>query len=400
MLLRELAPEKYWSFPSNYTKQQRLNQIDEMIRSKNFYYQLKTDGNYSAFICDYDGDKRIISRGLSKVTNEYGRLENKLFFFEDVAKVFNKPTRIIGEIYLDNGVDKNVGSILRANELKAKSIQDEEFYSKIKIQTKFSPKDERDIKNNSFRGQKLKWRIFDVWCYDGIELFSTPWIERQKYVKMAAEKINNPLVSYVSFYIMDKNFYDKLGEIFSNGGEGVVCYNKDGLPEPGKRTAHKTCKIKREVADDIDCFIIGTVPATRLYTGDNIQNWMYWENLSTGQLEYSDLYNAYILGNSIYEPVTKNYFNNWCGAVSVGVYDNDGNIYHLCDVSGLEESFKTELRDNYKTYHLMPIKITGMNVSITPENNKISIRHPKILSLRENDIDIKDCTLRKVLAEN
>ena len=60
MLLRELAPEKYWSFPSSYSKEKRETEIQNMILSGKYYYQLKTDGNYSAFICDFDGEKSII----------------------------------------------------------------------------------------------------------------------------------------------------------------------------------------------------------------------------------------------------------------------------------------------------------------------------------------------------
>ena len=50
-----------------------------------YYYQLKTDGNYSAFICDFDGEKSIISRGKSTVTKEYCHLEDRLFFFDSIA---------------------------------------------------------------------------------------------------------------------------------------------------------------------------------------------------------------------------------------------------------------------------------------------------------------------------
>ena len=150
MLLRELDPEKYWSFPSSYSKEKRESEINNMILRGGHYYQLKTDGNYSAFICDFDGDKRLISRGISKVTGEYGRLENQVFFFNAIAAVFDKPTRIMGEIYLDNGVDKNVGSVLRASSDKAKSIQDDEYYENIRNQVKFTAKDKRDIENNDF----------------------------------------------------------------------------------------------------------------------------------------------------------------------------------------------------------------------------------------------------------
>ena len=39
----------------------------------------------------------------------------------------------------------------------------------------------------------------------------------------------------------------------------------------------------------------------------------------------------------------------------------------------------------------MPIKITGMMLS---EDN--SVRHPKLVSIRDNDISVDDCTLSKI----
>ena len=393
MLLRELEPEKYWSLPSTYTQEKRKLEINSMITSGNYYYQLKTDGNYSAFICDFDNDKRLISRGLSKITNEYGRLEDKVFFFDDVAAAFDKPTRIMGEIWLENGVDKNVGSILRAESNKAKSIQDDEYYKEYSKTVKLSAKDRRDIETNEFGNQKLKWRIFDVWYLDGIDLMHTPWIERQKYLSQIIERINNPLVTAVTAYPMDDMFYDNLEEIFVNGGEGVVCYNINGLPEPGKRTAHKTLKVKRELENTIDCFIIGTEPSIEDYTGKDIGTWVYWQNTKTGEKIYGQYFNNYRLGEPI-KPITKGFYNNWPGAIKVGVYDNNGEIYPLCKVSGLTEEFKIELRDNFEEWKYCPVTIGGMALS---ESNGLSVRHPHLISIRRDDIDIKDCSLYKIL---
>ena len=42
---------------------------------------------------------------------------------------------------------------------------------------------------------------------------------------------------------------------------------------------------------------------------------------------------------------------------------------------------------------MMPIKITGMAIS-TSEG--LSVRHPKLVSLRENDIELKDCSIEKI----
>lgn len=394
MLLRELEPEKYWSFPSSYSKEKRELEIEHLITSNKYYFQLKTDGNYSAFICDFDNDKRIISRGISTVTKEYGRLENKLFFFDDIAVAFNKPTRIMGETYYEHGIDRDVGSVLRAADHKSKSIQDNEYYKEISKTVKFTAKDKRDIENNAFRGKKLKWRIFDVWYYDGENLMNTPWIERQKYVKMAAERINNPLVSYVQYYAMDDTFYDKLAAIFAKGGEGVVAYREDGKPEPGKRTAHKTLKIKQELENFIDCFIIDTEPAIKAYTGKELNSWPYWENVRTGEKLLGEYFNEYSTGGSL-QPISKGYYNNWPGAIYVGVYDNNNQIYKLCKVAGLTEDFKTELRDNFNNWYLCPITLGGMMLS---EANGISIRHPYIKSIRKNDIEPKDCTLKKILS--
>lgn len=400
MLLRELPPEKYWSFPSSYTKERRQIELEHMISSGNYYIQLKTDGNYSAFICDFDNDKRIISRGISTVTKEYGRLEDRLFFFDKVASTFNQPTRIMGEIYYDGGIDKDVGSVLRATAVKSKSIQDEEYYFNAAKTTKFSAKDKRDIENNKFRNKKLKWRIFDVWYYDGLDLMTTPWIERQKYVRLAAERINHPLVSYVPYYPMDESFYDRLTEVFAAGGEGFVAYRDNGLPEPDKRTAHKTLKIKTELENLIDCFIIDVEPATKAYTGKDVGSWQLWRNNRTGEKVYGQYFNEYQLGGP-YEPVSKNYYYNWPGAIIVGVYNKAGEIITLCKVAGLTEDFKTSLRDNFDEWKMCPVTIGGMMISTAQANANgegISIRHPYLKSIRKNDIDPKDCTLEKILS--
>lgn len=394
MLLRELEVEKYWAFPPSYDATKRELELAQMIKSGNYYLQLKTDGNYGAFICDFDGDKRFISRGISTVTKEYGRLEERLFFYDAIAAAFDKPTRIMGEVYYENGIDRDVGSVLRAAPMKSKSIQCAEFYKTAARTIKFSAKDRRDIENNAFFDQKLRWRIFDVWYYDGQDLMGTPWLERQKYVQAAAERINHPLVTYVPYIPMDENFYTNLSQVFAAGGEGYVAYRGDGLPEPGKRKAHKTVKIKRELEQTIDCFIIGTEPPTRNYNGKEIGNWQYWEDIRTGQKLCGTYFSDYQLGGSVI-PITKNYYYNWPGAVEVGVYNAKGGIYHLCKVAGLTEELKQALRDNFEDWYLCPLTIGGMMLS---EASGLSVRHPYIKSIRKGDIDPQDCTLAKILS--
>ena len=393
MLLRELEPEKYWSFPSNWSKERREYEISRMISSGCYSFQLKTDGNYSAFCCDFDGDKRLITRGKSVKTGEYGIISDKVFFFEALSQAFEKPTRLIGEIYFDKGIDKNVGSVLRSLTHKALSIQDKNYYQEISKTYKFSTKDKRDIENNEFFNTKLKMRIFDCWYFEGKNLMEEPWIKRQEYVLEAVKKVNHPLVSAVKFKPMNELFYDELFKILAAGGEGIVAYLNSGKVEPGKRTARKTLKIKQELSHDIDCFICGTEPPIREYTGKDLANWMYWEDIRTGNKIYGNHFLDYQLGQNNLEPITKGYYNGWCGAIKCGVLDKNNEVYVLCKCSGLTEDFKEELKNNYNQYHMMPIKITGMAIS-TSEG--LSVRHPKLVSLRDNDIELKDCSLEKI----
>ena len=72
-----------------------------------------------------------------------------------------------------------------------------------------------------------------------------------------------------------------------------------------------------------------------------------------------------------------------------GVY-KDGNIVHICDVSGLSDALKDDIANDPNKYYMKPMRITGMES--TKDN---SIRHPKFIGFRD-DIDIKDCSWDKI----
>lgn len=359
----EMEPERYFSWPSSYDKTRREDRLSQMVSSGNYMWSLKTDGNYSRFVLQ-GGEAKLQTRGISKKTGTYGEVQDKVFFFEDTVNAFSGDTVLLGEIYMPGCIDKDIGSILRC--LTPKAI-------------------ERQKK------EKLRWRIFDVLSFDGESLMNTPLVERQEYIKKAVERINNPLVVGVKYYELDETFYDQLGQIFNAGGEGVVIYDKKGRPEPGKRTAWKTLKIKQEMAQDADCFIYGTEPAVRDYTGKEIETWRFWENLKTGEKLVGEYFSEYRLGQTNLEPISKGHYYGWPGAIYCAVWDENNAPLILCKCAGLTEEFKEELKNNYDKYHMMPIKITGMMVS---DDN--SIRHPKLISIRDTDIDVKDCTLAKI----
>lgn len=368
-------PMKYWAPPSSMDANTKRQHLEQMINTHQYIWSQKYDGNWSRAIITPER-AALQTRGISKKTGTYGEIQNKIFFWNDIINAFKKGnTVILGEIYLPGGIDKDVGSILRCLDDKALARQ-------------------KDI--------KLEWRIFDILALDGNDLMNEPVENRIKYIPEVVKRINNPLVIGIEYHEMDENFFDNLNDIFSNGGEGAVCYKKSAIYEPGKRGPHSwdSCKVKQEISADIDAFIIGVEEPTYSYTGKDISSWQFWENTRTGEKVIGDYFGEYQIGGA-YNPITKNYYYNWPGAIYLGVYDNNQQIIKLCKVAGLTEEFKTELRDNFSEWYMCPITIGGMMVSTAQATDNgvgISVRHPYIKSIRKNDIDPKDCTLSKILS--
>ena len=368
-------PMKYWSMPANTTPEMRKLKLESMIDSGDYLFGLKTDGNWSRAIITRDR-QALQTRGISTVTKTYGEIQDKILFWDDVCNAFTYGTTVLlGEVYLPDGIDKDCGAILRC--LSPKAI----------VRQKENP---------------LRWRIFDVLALDGDDYMNQPFEYRIEHIPEVVGRINSPLVSGVEYYEMDETFFDRMGEIFASGGEGCVCYRKNSVYMPGKRGPHAwdTVKVKQEISSEIDAFISGIVPGERVYTGKDLGSWQLWENQRSGEKLVGSYFGEYQTGGA-YIPVTKNYFNNWPGAIQVSVYDNNHNEISLCKVSGLTEEFKTSLRDEPERWIGCPVSISGMMVSSAKadaEGNGISIRHPLLKRIRENDISKEDCTLAKILS--
>ena len=368
-------PMKYWAPTSTMSAEAKRARLEQMAGSGQYIWSQKYDGNWSRAVITADR-AALQTRGISKKTGTYGEIQNKVFFWNDVVKAFKKGTTVIlGEVYLPGGIDKDVGAILRCLDAKAQARQ---------------------------KDTKLEWRIFDVLVLDGKDMMEEPVETRVSYIPEVVKRINSPLVIGIDYHEMNESFFDDLNEIFANGGEGAVCYKKTSIYIPGKRgpSAWETCKVKQEISADVDCFITGIESAVRDYTGKDIATWNFWQDERTGEKLVGELYGEYRTGRAI-RPISKGYYYNWPGAIYTGVYDNSGNVVLLCKVAGLTEEFKTELRDNYNEWHMCPLTIGGMMVSTAQADASgcgISIRHPYIKSIRKEDLDVKDCTLAKILS--
>lgn len=194
-----------------------------------------------------------------------------------------------------------------------------------------------------------------------------------------------------------------LQEILTRGDEGIVITHEGGKYEPGKRPSKTTLKIKKEIKQTIDCFFTGVGSApTREYTGKEIENWQYWEDIRTGEKKQGDYYRDYHSGAAI-EPVTKGYFNGWCGSLEIGVLKKS--IGSKCKINGVEyqdrvvlplgwlSGLTEEMKAEPKKYAFKPIEVTAMEY----DSYSHTLRHGKMVGWR-NDLTLEDCVLEKIEA--
>lgn len=359
--LFNLPIEKYWDFTSKYTKEDKIREIKNAINSNEYIGSEKIDGHYNRTVVDFDGSFRMESRTLSKVTGEHN---DKQFHVPHISEALKEllpaGTVIIGEIYFPGQTSQVVGKILQCLPKKAVARQEGEF-------------------------GKLYYYIHDIWYYYGNNLMDSPYEERIKTIERIKKENHNPYILFAEYQSEPQKIFSLMNSVFEKGGEGIVLVKKSAIVEPGKRPAWKTIKVKRELDKHIDCFFTGRVKAsTRLYTGKEIAEWPYWEDLKTGNLIYAKKYPEYKDGAAI-EPVTSSYFKGLPGSLEIGVFKGE-EIVPIGYISGVTD----EMRENYKKYSMKPCEVTCMQ--FTEDGN---LRHPRLVQVRE-DIDVKDCTWEKI----
>ena len=369
-----LEAEKYWSFPSSY-KGDIKAEVKNMIFSGDYIGSQKIDGHYFRFIKDDDGNMILQSR----TKNVDGVYLNKIDWVPQLHDFFNSlpnGTCFLGELYFPNNEgSKKVTTIMGCLMDKARGRQE--------------------------KGEKLNYYIFDIWAYNGKSYLDVMAKDRAYDLVATIGEFYGGTINthYVKFatYCDGEELWDMLQEILYNGGEGVVITRKTSTPEPGKRTSRKTLKIKKEIEKEIDCFLTGKYkPSTREYKGKEIENWMYWEDIRTGQKFNAPLYSDYKEGHTI-EPITKGWFYGWAGAVEIALIEDEahGNSIHPIGwISGISDKIKEEIVKSPSNLQTKVVKVTAMEI----DDETSSLRHGKIIEWRE-DKSWRDCSLSQ-LKEN
>ena len=365
---QELEAEKYWSFAKSF-KGDPKEETRNMIFSGNYLGARKMDGAYYRFIKDMDGNMRLQGRSKS-VSGDYlcklDHVPHLLPYFERLPN----GTCLLGEIYFPkNEGSSNVTTIMGC--LTPKAIERQE------------------------KGEKLHYYIFDVWAYDGKSYMNTKMEDRvaridELYNEWAddANHERHSAIGYVEFahYYEGKELWGRLQKILADGGEGIVMTKKGTVPQPGKRPARKTLKVKKELQENIDCFFTGRgAPPTRIYTGKEIETWKYWQNMRTGEKIEGQFYKDYKNGVAL-EPLTKPAFYNWAGSLEIGVL-KDGEVYPIGFLSGLAD----EIKADPGAQRMKCIEVAAMEILETG-----GIRHGKLMRFRP-DLAPSDCTYEKYM---
>lgn len=359
---------KYWTPTKGKNLKEELN---NMIYSGEFCLSHKKDGNWFAIIKGEDGT--LISRPRNK--NVQGEYASKIEWIPHIAKEFDKVpngTILLGEIYLKNNEQSRaVTTILGC--LKEKAIQRQE------------------------KNEKLTFYIFDCLAFNNKNISDYPLVERVEIAKKIYNSyLKNNIYIEIATYITDPDeMLDYIASILESGGEGVVVQRKDNSYEFGKRTAHHSLKVKKELDKEVDCFLTGNYKeATWEYTGKDISEWKYWADMKTGEKKEGFFYEDYLAGLPI-EPITKGAFYSWAGSVEIGVLKEE-EVVPIGWISNVTEEVKKGIVENNNEWKYKVVKINAM----TLESDTKRFRHARILEWRNSeDMSWKDCTYEKVFGE-
>ena len=188
---------------------------------------------------------------------------------------------------------------------------------------------------------------------------------------------------------------DYIASVLESGGEGVVVQRKDNPYEFGKRTAHHSLKVKKELDKEVDCFLTGNYKeATWEYTGKEVENWKYWFDLKNNQKKEGLFCEDFQNGAPI-EPISKGAFFGWAGSVEIGVVKGE-EIIPIGWISNVTEEVKRGIIENNSSWARRVVKINAMMM----ESDTHNFRHAKIMEWRNpEDMSWKDCTFEKVFGE-
>lgn len=355
-----MKAEKYWAPTKNINIQELVRNA---VYSGDYIGSRKVDGHWYMIIKDEDGN--LIFRGRTESVN--GGYHNKIGHVPHLKEQFEKlpnGTVYLGELYFANKEgSRNVTTIMGCLENKAIARQE--------------------------KGEKLSFYVFDCLAWNGKLHFDKKLSQRIKCLSCIPQLCDITYLPRARYYSGEK-LLEFISYCRAQGWEGVVLQRADGLYEPGKRPARKSIKVKKELDNEIDCFLTGNYKkSTWEYTGKEIENWTYWWD-DKNEVFMEGLYYDEYLAGAPYFPITKGAFYGWAGAVEIGVLKGS-EVVPIGWISNVTEEIKTQIiQENSPLIHKV-CKVSAMLI----EHDTHALRHARIMEWRD-DISWEDCTYEKV----
>lgn len=366
-----LEAMKYYAPPSSWSEEKKKDTAVSRIFSGDWWGAQKRDGAFYKFIKDDEGNMFLIGRSKSKggdYLDKYNWVPQLHSFFESLPN----GTCLLGELYLPrNEQAKSTTTIMNCLVDKA-------------------------IKRQEKEEDKLHYYIFDILADEGESYVNMKAIDRFLRLNDYYHKYGEGYYEWAE-YKSGKELWELLQNLLATGYEGIVITREDAPYQPGKRPSKDCLKVKKELQDTIDCFILGANAPTKNYVGKEIEVWEYWYNeLKDEKILASDylnvyhepIYNAYIEGAPVI-PVTKNWYYGWAGSLRLGAV-KDGKDVEIGSLSGVTD----EIKENWKDYIGCPIEVTAMEIMDTG-----GLRHPKFVRFRD-DLLKPDCDWYKIFGVN
>jgi len=367
-------PMLIWKLPAG-----KEYQMSEVCSSGEYFAQEKIDGCLYTYVKGREGQNYLFGRTVSKVTGIATEKGDNVPHIIQALDCLPPSTVIVGEIYYDGCTAKDVTTIMGC--LSAEAIRRQE-----------DPKG---------RG-RIHFYVHDILFYDSVNLVQTNAYDRYRILAAVYHKHNLDQYDFLRLAaIVEENIEDEVSRILNAGGEGMVLKKKTAPYTYDKRPAHDTIKFKQ--MDDTDMVCTRCIPATKEYTGKELDSWPYWiieKEINYGATANWELYEKCEVGkrSAIRSPqyrtvpVTKPYYLGWPSAIGIGAYNDDGELIEIGTVSsGLTDTDKQNMTDNPDAFVGKVVSLHCMSL----DKKEKTLRHPVFKGWRD-DKNAKDCKLSEI----
>ena len=383
-----------WKLPAG-----KEHMMSEVCESGDYFAEEKIDGAFYMFVTGsghgstLDAQQSyLFGRTVSKVTGLMTEKGGNVPHIMNALCGLPPQTALIGEIYYPGGTAKNTVTImgcLPEEAIKRQQAENGPGY--------------------------IHYYIHDIISYDGVNLMNTGAWDRWRILSAVWTKHHLDSFDFLRLARpVEHNIEDEVSRILASGGEGMVLKKRTAVYVPGKRPAWDSIKFKQ--MDDTDLVCTRVIPATREYTGKDIETWPYWEvaypvwHGSWDDWEWREVvsgnyYTKYLDNNNTsilptdpnsrrYRPVTKPYALGWMTSIGIGAYSDNGELVELGTVSsGLTDEDRANMAKEPNRYTGMVVSLHAMSI----DRKEKTLRHPVFKSWRE-DKNPQDCTIKSVFS--